>query len=201
MKMKKLIAAVVAAVVVVVLIGAFLYNLPKEPYSGYDYSDYVKLSDYKQIIADGGEKDQERLWQEIVVQSEIVKYPRKEMKSRKEQLEDYYQDLAKSYGYKDFDKFLKKELSYSQEEYEESIESHAEGVVGEELVVHAIAEKEKLQVSAKEYNAHLQTLMDEAGYNEEEFEEAYGCTIEEYGTNNRMRTALLKEKVIGQIFK
>lgn len=199
------------------------YMFYSEPYEGYDMTDYVALPDYGEIIAETvgntsgsntddkenaerekvlTEQEQSGVWQDILISSEVIKYPMREKYACRNRNKDFYEELARSYGYEndDFEKFIEDTYGWTTEEYKEFLESYTESTLKEELVIHAIAQKEDLKISEEEYGAYLDEYLDDAGYTPEEYEETFGMTIERYAKEKNLETYLLKEKVFEHIF-
>ena len=169
-----------------------------------EMNEYIRLPDYRAMtggsLTDG---QKEQVWQEIIQESEVLRYPKKEKAACRERAEAYYLTLAEGYGYteEDFPEFLEEIYSWTTDEYEDSLEQYTESLMKEELVVYAVAQQEGLAVSSGEYEGHLKEILKEAGYDEEGFQDIFGMTVAEYAEENGIRTELLKEKVFSEIFQ
>ena len=132
---------------------------------------------------------------------EVLKYPDAEVKRQREAADEKYRATAESYGYDDFELFLKEQFGFEDKEsYEKGLQAYAEDVVKTEMILYSIAEKEEIQVTEEEYEARLQKILKDAGIDAATFEERYGYSISEYGEETGLRADLLKEKVYDRIF-
>lgn len=161
------------------------------------------LTDGEQAEAGLTDEQKEQLWQEIIAESEVIRYPSKEKTACRERAEAYYLTLAEGYGYteENFTEFLEEIYSWTEEDYEEALELYTENLMKEELAVYAVAQQEGLTVSDGEYENHLKEILKNAGYDKDGFQEIFGMTVEEYAEENNIRTELLKEKIFAEIFK
>ncbi len=120
------------------------------------------------------------LWDALVKQCEVKKYPDGMVEEYVTTLEEQYSYYAQMYGM-EVDQFFEEVLQMSSKEA-------AELNVTRELAVALIAEKEGLSVSDKEYEKGLKELAEQYGYDDtKEFAEAYG--------EETIRDSLLQEKV------
>lgn len=67
--------------------------------------------------------------------------------------------------------------------------------------MNAIAKKENIKVTDKEYKKYLKDMLKNAGMTESQFKSQYNMTIEEYGNNNNVKANLLYDKVLERIKK
>jgi len=181
------------------------YMFYSEPYEGYDMTDYVALPDYGEIIeanSSDNMTDEEKsdILQEIIIQTEILNYPEKETAKWKKLYDEYYRGLAEDYQAEDFTAFISEMLGMSESEYEEFLEAEARHTVAEELCIYSLAEETEVEVSDQEYRQFLNGILEQFNMTEEEFRDSYGKSITEYGEENGIRTQLLKEKVINELF-
>lgn len=123
------------------------------------------------------------LWNELVENCEIIKYPSGMVDEYVSGLKEQYSYYAQMYNM-EFEEFF-------QQMFGISVEEAAKMTATQELAVSLIAEKEKLTISDKEYKAELKELAAQYNYEDsEKFESAYG--------KDTIRKAMLQEKV-GQL--
>lgn len=152
----------------------------------------------KETAKDSGIK--QTIWKEVVSKSKVKKYPERQVKYEKEQFINRYKKMAKSYNM-DWDKFLKTYMQSDSKKFEKDAEKYAKDVVKQKLTMFAIAKKENLKVSEKEYKNYMSDLLKNAGFTKDSFKKQYGQTIEEYGKDNDFKTNLLLQKVLTKVMK
>lgn len=158
----------------------------------YEASVKKDLEQQKTESAEDGVK--QTLWSQVVASSKVKKYPKKQLAYEEEQFTKKYKDMAKSYGatWKDF---LKQYMQMSEKDFNKQTKEYAKTVVAQKLTMHAIADKEDLEVSSKEYKNRLDELLKQAGFTKEQFQQQYNQSIEEYAKANDFGSSFLLEKV------
>ena len=156
-----------------------------------EYRDFIK-SYYEQsnvaLKADAA-------WKVVKENCKIERYPQKEIDNYIAEAKAYYAQLAEE-AEQDLQTYLSENYSISMEEYEEQLQELAYDEIGTELIVEQIARRENLDITEEEYGAYVQTLLEEWGYaSNEEFAEDYGCSFEEYFTEEELKKDLLLTKV------
>ena len=103
------------------------------------------------------------LWNKIVEESEIIKYPTKYVNkyyaAYDSDIEAYMQQnsissMTSLYAY----------LGMTESEFKAERKEFAEGTVKEEMLLYYIIEKENIELTEKQYNDILATIADDAGY-------------------------------------
>lgn len=159
-----------------------------------EYEASVKKDLEKQKTESAEDGVKQTLWSQVVASSKVKKYPKKQLAYEAEQFIKKYKDMAKSYGatWKDF---LKQYMQMSEKDFNKQTKEYAKTVVAQKLTMHAIAEKEDLEVSSKEYKNRLDELLKQAGFTKEQFQQQYNQSIEEYAKANDFGSSFLLEKV------
>ena len=159
-----------------------------------EYEASVKKDLEKQKTESAEDGVKQTLWSQVVASSKVKKYPKKQLAYEEEQFIKKYKDMAKSYGatWKDF---LKQYMQMSEKDFNKQTKEYAKTVVAQKLTMHAIAEKEDLEVSSKEYKNRLDELLKQAGFTKEQFQQQYNQSIEEYAKANDFGSSFLLEKV------
>lgn len=120
------------------------------------------------------------VWEALVENCEVKKYPDGMVDKYAKNMEQQYAYYAQMYGM-EIDEFFKQMYGMSSEEL-------AKLNATQELAISLIAEKEGLTIGKKAYEAGIEELAEQYGYQDtEEFEKAYG--------EDTIRKALLQEKV------
>lgn len=120
-----------------------------------EYRKQVEVDLQKVYTEYAKEQLAESVWQVILENSEIRKYPEDRVKEITENLTEYYTNMAEEYG-TDLDTFL--EVSGN------TLEEMAQDVIKQEYAVELIAKKEKIKVTDKEYQEALAELAEQSGY-------------------------------------
>lgn len=171
-------------------------------------SEYTTIKDYeasvKQDLYDAEYQDalyevKNGLWEKIVAASTVKDYPEKELKMKTKDLNTQYLDMAKSYNM-EWEDFLK-QSGMTQEDWDAQVDEYAKTVVGQEMIMYAIADKEGIELSDNEYDKYLEDMLKQSGYDEETFKTAYGQSLEEYAESKDWRTGLMLDKVLDVVLE
>jgi len=172
-------------------------------------SDYKTVEDYRKSVADDLEKQEyerqlstikEELYEKLVSETEVKKYPEKEVKDYFEELDEYYRYGAETSGYEEWEDFLEAQ-KMTQEEYEEQIQLYAEEYVKQEMVIYLLAQKENVEITDEEYDRFLEENMTSAGFkSEEDFKEYTGMSLEEYAEQARLKRNMLLTKELDMLY-
>ena len=165
-----------------------------------DYKASVKKDLYDSKYSDAEYARKNTLWEKIVKSSTIIDYPTKELKLKEKDTTKYYEDLAKTSDMT-YDDYITEQMGMTSDQFTTQIEEYAKTVVGQEMIMYAIAGAEDITVTDKEYDAYLAKLLKDAGLTESTFEKSYSMTVKEYGEKNDFRTGLLLEKVLDFVVK
>jgi len=161
----------------------------------YETSIYEELLGYE--TADAEYARQESVWMTLIEDTEIIKYDEKELKERRELIEENYKLNVQYAGYDSVKEFLK-ENELTEEDYEAYIDEYAKSDLKNDMVTFAIAQKEGLEVTDEEYAEMLQKLIEDNGFEtDEEVKETYGSSIEDiYGGKDYLLTYFMFEEVL-----
>ncbi len=134
------------------------------------------------------------IWDRIVESCTFLKYPEDEMTKCTEDYRTYYEQYAEYMG-TDFDSFIES-MDMTEEEFNADAEEYAKGVIENELVLFAIAQKEDLMLTNDEYKEGLADLITQSGFEDDDaFKESYGSTYEEYVGKENIIVTLTMDKV------
>lgn len=168
------------------------------------HSECQSLNEYEQMIyeqllgeaMDIAQYERENLiWNTIVADSEVIKYPEKEVKDVKKSYSDYLDSMIAYSGYTK-EQYLEI-VDMTEEEFDTELQNYAEEVVKNEMVLYAIARTEGIELTDEEYADGLIGLLEQQGFSsDEEFKALYGASFEEYMTKESITTTLLLEKVM-----
>lgn len=115
----------------------------------------------------------------------------------------FYKDQAKKEGYEDdFATFLMGFFTYTEEEFYDMLEEYADTTVSQKMIIMALAEKENVKVTEKEYKKKKQDIFEASELSSEEaFEKAYGMNLDDYCDLYNARVNLLLEKTLMKIYE
>lgn len=156
----------------------------------------------KQLLAQAKTKckssEEQQVFAKILASTKVKEYPETELSTRYEKMIKTYKSLAKKndMGY---EKYLKTEMGMSKSEFEATAKTSAKNTVKQELILHAIADKENIKISNSEYDDYLTSLLKDAGYTKDSYKDATGTSIEQYAEDNNLYSTMLYTKVMGKI--
>jgi len=172
-------------------------------------SEYKTVDEYRAALAKSLEQaDYDKqlydikfdLYSKIVEETEVIKYPEKEVKEQTKAVTESYKAKAESSNVKWKD-YLKDTLKMTEEEFDEEAKLYAEEIVKQEMIIYAIAEAEEITVSDEEYDEYLQAMLTSAGFKDEAAFEAYtGMSLEEYAEAYMLDRDLLLTKELDAIY-
>lgn len=150
-------------------------------------SEYKTVEEYnaylRSELASEYEADKaEYAWSEVTESSEVKLYPEDLLEAAKKQVLQEYYDMADLYGMSHDEIFQSFGRENEQDFVDNDLEELAQDTVKEQLVVRAIAEKEKINYTEEEYNELVEeeyTYNSEAYSSQEEYEKADREYLEE----------------------
>lgn len=172
-------------------------------------SDYETVEEYRAAVAEELEQTEyddqlydikSELYSQIVSETEVAKYPDKEVKKQIKELNKSYEQLAENSG-QEWEEYRDGTLGVDEEEYDEQIELYAKELVKQEMIIYAIAEKEGLTVTDEEYDQYLETMLSSSGFEDEDaFKEYTGMSLEKYAETYKLDRDLLLTKELDTIY-
>lgn len=149
-------------------------------------SDAKSKKEYEEITKKALEKEKKEnakmqqkteLWQQVLSESTVKKYPEKEMELYVQQIEDTYEQAAKNAGVS-VEEFWKQSGIKSEKEYHDQNKKSAQIFIKQQMVLYYIADKEGLKYT-EDQEEKMRQEISKAGYDEESFKEAMGQSIDE----------------------
>ena len=172
-------------------------------------SDFDNKKDYEKSIKEELTKSKEEtaestakqtLWSEAVENAKVKKNPKGAIKQEQDAIIEQYKLMAQNYNM-EWEDFLKTYMQTTDKDFQKQAKTYAKSVVKQKLVLYAIADKEKLNISNKDYKDRLEELLKNAGMTKDQFKEQYNMTIDEYAEKNDFKANFLSEKVNDFIYK
>lgn len=143
-----------------------------------EYNAYLK----EELAAEYEAEKSEYSWSDVVESSKVKAYPENMLEAAKEKVLKEYYDMADLYGYSHDEIFQTFGRENEQDFVDNDLEELAQDTVKEQLVVRAIAIKEKINYTEQEY---ADIVEEEYAYNsdaydsKEEYEKADRAYLEE----------------------
>ena len=117
------------------------------------------VDEYKKEVKKQLGKDNEKnyessisqaVWQKVLDNTEVKKYPEDKVKEITDSLIDQYKTTAEYYE-QDYETFIQEQMGYSVEDFEKQVDEAAKASIKQTMVTEAIADKEKIKLGEKEY--------------------------------------------------
>lgn len=145
------------------LTDEFVQTVSEESTTVEEYKKEVKA----QLEEDAQENYENTLsqnvWQAVLDNTEVKEYPEDEVKELSDSLIDQYKTAAEYYGM-EYDDFIEAQMGYDVEEFEKQVDEAAKSSVKQTMVIQAIADKEKIELSDEEYEKQLEQMAEDYGY-------------------------------------
>lgn len=174
----------------------FVKSVSEKSKSVKEYKEEVR----KQLTADNETSYENQVgqavWQKVLENTEIKKYPEDEMKELSKTLIDQYKSMAE-YAEQDYETYIQEQMGYSVEEFEKQVEEAAKASLKQSMVTEAIADKEKIKLSNKEYKEQLKKIADSYMYEDVDAlkEAAEEEELKDIALNNMVREWLKEHSV------
>lgn len=140
-------------------------------------------------------KQLKAIWASVRENCTINSYPEDQVEAYVEEYVNYYTYLAQ-YSGSELDAYLQANYGITEEEFQKTVLEWAQSEIGDSLIVDAIVEAEKMELSDEEYEEEKQKLMQSMGYSSDEaFQSAYGSSFEDYYGKDSITKAILQNRV------
>ena len=158
------------------------------------------VKEYKKEVKDLLQKDADSsyeysvetaVWEKVMSNTEVKKYPKKEMNETKENWIKQYQTAAEYYQM-DYETFIKEQMGMEVEDFEKQIDTAVKETLKEKMVVEAIADKEKIKLDDEIYKKELKNIVSDYGY---ENVDALKEAVEEKDLKAEALKNIVKEKL------
>ena len=131
------------------------------------------------------------VWEKVMDNTEVKKYPKKEMNATKENWIKQYQTAAEYYQM-EYETFIEEQMGMTVEDFEKQIDTAVKKTLKEQMAVEAIADKEKIKLDDKTYKKELKNIVSDYGY---ENVDALKEAVEEKDLKKEALKNIVKEKV------
>lgn len=103
----------------------------------------------KTFLEEDGIKEidvKDAIWQEVVRETKVKKYPKEELKTYIQRQENHYKKMAEDYGIT-YEELIENEMGSSRKKFENRIEKEAKSKLKEQLIAKVIAKEENIEVN------------------------------------------------------
>ncbi len=155
------------------------------------------VDEYKKEVKKQLGKDNEKnyessisqaVWQKVLDNTEVKKYPEDKVKEITDSLIDQYKTTAEYYE-QDYETFIQEQMGYSVKDFEKQVDEAAKASIKQTMVTEAIADKEKIKLGEKEYEEQLKRMAADYGYEDVDAlkESAEEDDLKEIALNNLVK--------------
>ena len=162
--------------------------------SAEDYREQIRQALYDAKLDDARYAAGEEIWAQVVEASEVLQYPEAELAETEAALIENFKALCEQNGLT-FEEALSDILAIDEEEFNAEMHKSAELGVKEYMILYTIARENDLELTEKEIDAYLDSLLTGSGLTESTFEEQYGMTIREYAEANNLIVSMQYQEV------
>jgi len=157
-----------------------------------EYKDMIKESLEKSAAATATQTRQKEVFSALLANTTVLQYPQDKIDAQCQSYRDMYQQYATMYGV-DYETFLEGQLGMTEDQFEEKIQEVSKTAVEEQLIMEAIADKEKLTVDDAYYNANRDQFATDHGFTDaDEMEQSYDTdTLQNAMEEGRVLTFLV----------
>ena len=155
------------------------------------------VDEYKKEVKKQLGKDNEKnyessisqaVWQKVLDNTEVKKYPEDKVKEITDSLIDQYKTTAEYYE-QDYETFIQEQMGYTVDVFEKQVDDAAKASIKQTMVTEAIADKEKIKLGEKEYEEQLKAMASDYGYEDVDAlkESAEEEDLKEIALNNMVK--------------
>ena len=171
----------------------FVKSVSKKSKTVDEYKKEVKKLLEKDSAASYEYSVETAVWEKIMSNTEVKKYPEKEVSETKENWIKQYQTAAEYYGM-EYETFVEEQMGMAVEDFEKQIETAVKDTIKEKMAVKAIADKEKIKLDDKTYKKELKNIASDYGYEDT-------ATLKEAVEEEELKEEALKNLVKEELTK
>lgn len=138
------------------------------------------------------------VWAKVMEKVELKDYPEDKLN---EEFELIKSERALQYE-REYDMTVEQMLenmNLTEDEYDEAMMGYAKENLYNKMVAYYIAKKENADISRGAYKKFLNSIWDEQGFSEEEFEQFYGMSFDEYVKENDMYSNFVYQQAVEKV--
>ena len=164
-----------------------------------DYREYIKKTLQENADNQAEYNAKQALYQAILNDCEVLKYPEEEVEATKARLIEQYKSYAES-SQMEWEDFIKNNFE-SEDNFNTQLDTYVrETLVGVNMKVLALCKQEGVSLTDEEYNEEIQNIF--AAFNvanEEEFQTQYNTSFEDYLSAYDVKLNLLVSRLLNKI--
>ncbi|MCR4709478.1 MAG: FKBP-type peptidyl-prolyl cis-trans isomerase [Clostridiales bacterium] len=164
-----------------------------------DYKEYIKKTLQENADNQAEYNAKQALYQSILNDCEVLKYPEEEVEATKARLIEQYKSYAES-SQMEWEDFIKNNFE-SEDNFNTQLDTYVrETLVGVNMKVLALCKQEGVSLTDEEYNEEIQNIF--AAFNvanEEEFQTQYNTSFEDYLSAYDVKLNLLVSRLLNKI--
>ncbi|MCI8526891.1 trigger factor [Lachnospiraceae bacterium 42-17] len=178
------------------LTNEFVKSVSKTSNTIEEYRNEIKQQLQQEAEVNYKESLTEEIWQTILKNTEVIKYPEDEINKIFNEQVKPYKSMAKSLDmeYKDF---IESQIELSVDEFEGEIKDAAKIKVKQSLICNAIAEAENIELDDKTYKQQLEIIAKMYGFkNVEDLKKEFSDDeLKEISLNNLVKSWLVTHNI------
>lgn len=156
-----------------------------------EYKAEVKKQMEESYKATAENTVKENVMKALMENTEVTKYPKKELKAMQDIIHRQYEDMADYYGL-EFDDFLTTYMGMDEDTFETQLVKAAKAQVKQQLAIELIAEKAKLDISEKVLEKRYESYVEEYGF---ESVEQMKKELKDNGSDGQLKEMAITEIV------
>ena len=163
-----------------------------------EYRAFIKEYLTDKLTTEAVYTAQTDLYYQITDSSEVVTYPEEALTYEREKIVNQYKEYAEQNGQEWVD--FVTEYFGSEEDFNAQIEEYVSSVTGKKLVAYALAAKEGVKISDKEYSDKLNEYLENFGTDKDTFQTQTGMSIVEYTDMYELPLNMHLDKTLEKIY-
>lgn len=140
------------------------------------------------------------LFDQIMSNSDVIKFPEKELQENKTKIETSYKNYAEQNDIP-FDEYLSEQMGMDEKSFKKFVNDTSEKMTKQGLVLRAIARAEKISISKSEYNKFIDKVLKKSGYDRKILEDERGIKVKDFAEQNNIYESLMFENVMNKVFE
>ena len=171
----------------------FVKNVSEKSKTVKEYKKEVKAQLEEEAKTNYNSELSQSVWQAVLDNTEVKKYPDKEVSEISDSLVEQYKTAAEYYG-QEYEDFIETNMGYGLEEFEKQVDEASKASVKQTMVTTAIADKEKIKLSDEAYEKQLKQMAEDYGYTDVDAlkESAEEDDLKEIALNNLVKEWLVE---------
>lgn len=139
-----------------------------------EYISYVNLQLYADNNAKGVANQRSEIWNYLIENSEVIKYPEAELNDFYNSFVDGYASMISTYGYDSLEDMVTDSFGITMEEFYQTATEYAQDMCFNEMVTVKVANDEGVTFTEEDYTSGVEEYASLYGYDVASFEAYYG---------------------------